>query len=302
MRLRTLEAELTFDQNQLVAKSCDRCGRKMGLLEGLGKTTCSHCRAEVGAEIEAARKRYAELVDGVSKGTMALEPALVELAGVSTRTGLKPNELTRIYKQALTDIVQRLLADEVLTVDEEAEFTKAMGALGLSTEDLNRLDQQLIIKLVVAKANAGRLDELADESVNLMRKRGEVVYIEMPVELMKEVTKREYVGAYGGLSFRIAKGVRFHTGGVRGHSEVVGTELQVADAGLLAITSQRLAFMGARKTMEMPYTKLLGLNVFSDAIRFHLSNRQNAPLFKVMSGELVAALVNAAVQKSNALD
>jgi hypothetical protein len=101
-----------------------------------------------------------------------------------------------------------------------------------------------------------------------------------------------------GVSFRIAKGVSYRTGAIRGKSVVVGTELQVADSGVLAVTSQRIAYMG-NKTIELSYAKLMNLDVFSDGIRVHVSNRQNAPLFKVDPGvgEVIAATVNAAMQK-----
>jgi hypothetical protein len=117
---------------------------------------------------------------------------------------------------------------------------------------------------------------------------------------MKEVALREWRGGSSGVSFRIAKGVSYRTGAIRGKSVVVGTELQVADSGVLAVTSQRIAYMG-NKTIELPYAKLMNLDVFSDGVRVHASNRQNAPLFKVDPGvgEVIAATVNAAMQKLN---
>ena len=46
--------------------------------------------------------------------------------------------------------------------------------------------------------------------------------------------------------------------GNRYHGRVVtiGTQLQVADTGILAVTNQRAAFLGSRKTVDMPYAKL----------------------------------------------
>jgi hypothetical protein len=118
---------------------------------------------------------------------------------------------------------------------------------------------------------------------------------------MHEVAVREWHGGSQGVSFRVAKGVRYRVGSTRGHLVTVGSQLQVADTGLLSVTSQRAAFLGERKTVEMPYSKLLGMNVFSDAISFSLANRQNAPLIKVtISTEVLAALINAAIQKSQA--
>ena len=75
--------------------------------------------------------------------------------------------------------------------------------------------------------------------------------------------------------------------------------MQIADTGPLAVTSARVVFLGGRKTMEMPYSKLVGFEVFTDEICFNVSNRQNAPLFRLGSGEVVAATANAAMQRLN---
>jgi hypothetical protein len=130
-----------------------------------------------------------------------------------------------------------------------------------------------------------------------MTKGDEVVYLETPASLMKEVAIREYQGDYGGVSFRIAKGVRYSTGRTRGRSVVVGTELQVADQGVLSVSSTRAAFLGGAKAIEFPYAKIMGIDVFSDGIRFQSSNRQSTPLFQVESGDVVAATLNTAMQR-----
>src|SRR5207249_9377954 len=115
--------------------------------------------------------------------------------------------------------------------------------------------------------------------------------------LMKEVAVREWRGGSQGVSFRIAKGVRYRVGTMRGQMVTVGTQLQIADTGVLAITNQRVVYLGARKTIDMPYSKLIGMQLYSDAIGFSLSNRQNAPLVRVtMNTDVLGALLNAAVQ------
>ena len=70
------------------------------------------------------------------------------------------------------------------------------------------------------------------------------------------------------------------------------------DQGSLSVTSLRAVFVGQRKTVELPYSKLVTLNVYSDGVQFHQSNRKTASLFQVRNGEVVAAMVNAASQKT----
>ena len=69
------------------------------------------------------------------------------------------------------------------------------------------------------------------------------------------------------------------------------------DEGAICITSLRAVFTGERKSIEMPYAKMLDMNVYIDAIQVHQSGRQNPSMFRVASGPMVAAAINAAMQK-----
>ena len=171
-------------------------------------------------------------------------------------------------------------------------------ALGIGQSDFQTIFSDVRNRLVIAQVNDGRLGAISEP--HLMTKKDEIVHLETEASLMKEVAVREWRGGSSGVSFRIAKGVSYRTGAIRGKSVVVGTELQVADSGILAVTSQRIAYLG-NKTIELSYAKLMNLDVFSDGVRVHVSNRQNAPLFKVDPGvgEVVAATVNAAMQRLN---
>ena len=80
---------------------------------------------------------------------------------------------------------------------------------------------------------------------------------------------------------------------------VVGTGLEVADRGMLTITSQRSVFTGARQSIEMAHSKLLNLSLYKDGVQFHMSNRKDPPLFRLKQdeSELVASIENAASQQ-----
>jgi hypothetical protein len=149
----------------------------------------------------------------------------------------------------------------------------------------------------VSAINGGILPEVTQPHV--LPKKGEVIiHFDDAANLMKEVALKEYQGGYSGFSFPIGKtGARYRVGRVRGRMVEVGTQLQVADTGLLAITNKRAVYMGSRKTVDMPLAKLLNLNVFTDGVQFQMSNRVNPPLFQTDQSEIVAALVNAAAQR-----
>ena len=130
----------------------------------------------------------------------------------------------------------------------------------------------LIPWLFVARANDGRLPVLP--SARIVLRKGEVAHLETNAQLLKEQVIREWRGRSSGVSFRVAKGVRYHVGASRGRSVIVGTQLATDDVGTLTVTSLRAVFVRVRKNIEMPFTKLLNLNVFTDGVQFHLFQSQ----------------------------
>ena len=239
---------------------------------------------------DAFRQILGELSTADPAETLQLVGKLEADPGIAA---LGKRERRKLGEQAFLAYAGNALADDHLTEDEENALATVAEAVGFDQDDFARHD--IYTRLQVAKLNDGRLPIATAPS--LMAKRGEVVYLETSAALMKEVAVREWRGGSQGFSFRVVKGVRYRVGTTRGHLVTVGTQLQVADTGLLSVTSQRAAFLGSRKTVEMPYAKVIGMQVFSDGISFSLSNRQNAPLLKVtMNTDVLAALLNAAMQ------
>jgi hypothetical protein len=99
------------------------------------------------------------------------------------------------------------------------------------------------------------------------------------------------------MSFRVMKGVSYRVGSFRGRSVEIGRSIEVADSGTLFVTSHRVVYTGLRKSVEVPYPKMLDLNVYTDAVQFHVSGRQTPSMFRVADGPLIAAAINAASQR-----
>jgi len=244
---------------------------------------------------KAAMVSYNGLLESVVDGSVdpTSFPAAIEAtrsdAGVSTK-----QDRTRRIATARA-LVTRVLEDDYLAEEEEHEIFGSMQMMGLEPELLQGALSDVSNSIMIARANAGRLSPIDDPE--MVTRGDEVVFLEIPVEMLKEVTIREYKGGYGGVSFRVAKGVRFNTGAVRGSMVPVGTEIQVADTGILSVTNKRAVFLGDKKTQEYKYDKLVGMKLFSDAITLQVSNRQNATTLGTPSPDLIAAYINAASQE-----
>src|SRR5258708_21753551 len=117
---------------------------------------------------------------------------------------------------------------------------------------------------------------------------------------MKDVVDREYRGGHRGMSFRVARGVRYYTGSSRAKMVTVGSHLEVADRGTLTVTSQRTIFTGLRRTIEIPHKRVVQIVQMLNGVQLHASNRANPPLFRVAQPDaaLLASVVSQAQQRA----
>jgi hypothetical protein len=249
-------------------------------------------------EVASAESAYQQLIDALAGADPSQARQLAESFKTKPEIAALGDRARRHFAQrAFEAYAERVLEDDHLTADEEDALGEVGEAIGFDQAAF--MAHPLYVKFEIAMLNDGRLPVI--DSPHLMPKAGEVVHLETSAALMKEVAVREWRGGSRGVSFRVAKGVRYRVGSTRGHLVTIGTQLQVADSGVLSVTSKRVAYLGSRKTVDMPYTRVMGMNLYSDAIQFSLSNRQNAPLFKItMNTDVLGALINAAMQAAEA--
>ena len=286
---------------------CPNCGRNVRKPNSSSAYLCRHCghpgpwatpdQVHEWQTSTDARQKYTRLLADVGNPSADLSTTLPALKSTAPLTGYTPDEIRQFADGAILALVRSILADSVLTREADQRLQSAIPALGLSWESFLAAHRDVVDPLIIASANGGILASLATH--RLITKDTEAVHLECSASLMKEVALREFRAGYSGFSFPIGKtGIRYRIGGARGRSVEVGTRIVPADTGTLSLSSRRAVFLGSKKTIEMLYSKLVDLEVFTDGVRFHLSNRQTAPLFNCDNGEVVAAIIHAAMQKS----
>ncbi len=194
--------------------------------------------------------------------------------------------------------VRTAIGDDVLSADDAGMLEALTHILHTDVDTLHDRDPAAFEELVIGQVNNGVLPVVDHPSV--LVESGETVHGEFAVALLKSVPVHEFRGGSSGFSVPLGKGVRYRVGAVRGHSEVVGTQLVAEDAGTLAVTSTRTVFSGQHKTLEFPHGRLLALQQYADGLRFNLSGRQTASTFRFLAGSspsIAAALVTAARQR-----
>ena len=89
--------------------------------------------------------------------------------------------------------------------------------------------------------------------------------------LMTQKTVRHYQRKNRGMSFRVMKGVTYHTGG--GESHPIEQQVPVYTPGYLYITNKRVIFVAREKSFEKKLTSLTAITPYSDAIGLQFASK-----------------------------
>lgn len=204
-------------------------------------------------------------------------------------------------EKQLAEHLDKALAGDALSDDDQQELFGFARSLGIDLNAYLNKHPDVQDRLVIAGINTGRLPG-AKPPYHILVKPGEEVLLEAPASMLKEVADRQWQGGYSGFSFRIAKGVRYRIGGMRGHMQQVGTKLVVTDSGWLSVTSTRILFSGKTSTHEIHYANLVNLSVFAVgvteclAIAVSKGHNVNTQTYAISRPHLFAAVITAAAQ------
>ena len=83
-------------------------------------------------------------------------------------------------------------------------------------------------------------------------------------------------GAYGGPSVHVAKGLTLRVGGFQAQSH---EELKELDQGTLVLTTKRLCFSGALRSLEIDLRKLISVDAYSNAVAVRRSGKEKTEFF-----------------------
>jgi len=100
---------------------------------------------------------------------------------------------------------------------------------------------------------------------------GEVSHFVDKSCLVTEKTLRHYQRRNSGMSFRIMKGVTYHTGG--GQSHPMEQQVPVYTPGYLYITNKRVVFVAREKSFEKKLTSLTAVTPYSDAVGLQFGSK-----------------------------
>lgn len=129
----------------------------------------------------------------------------------------------------------------------------------------------------------------------IMLHKDEIALCALPTGLSEDKTTRQRVGGYAGYSIPIGYGVRFRVGSYQGRT-ITQERLTPVDLGTVIVTTQRIVFNGARRTLAVPLNKVLNTVVYRDGVDVRTENRAKREVFRCGNPKLLNTYILIACQ------
>ena len=183
---------------------------------------------------------------------------------------LNHEEQNETYLYVLNKAAENFMKDSFLTDKEEMLIRSFASAFSLPIDNLPAQYKDTDL------AKIGQMAVLKDFSKGIKP----TTFVQLPVRLAKSVSlglalgggrifqkkiEKEFARNSDGFSFKVMKGVYYHTGRSTGHP-IDHEYMEKVAVGDLYVTNQNLIFYSAEKGLKIPYKKLVGITPYSDGI------------------------------------
>ena len=175
-----------------------------------------------------------------------------------------------VYYDMLGQAGNNFLKNGVMQPSEQQKVDEYVTTLGLSLINLppslkGTKIEELGQSAILSDLQNRRIPRYSIQAPIILSKGEVALWCYNNVTMYQEKVKREYVGRTNGFSFRIVKGVRYRIGGFKGHP-VETSFMENMGLGSLYITNKNIIFMGQTRSIKVPYTKIIGINPYSDGM------------------------------------
>jgi hypothetical protein len=261
-----------------MAKLCKNCGKKLSFFTS--GTLCKECKTAQEAERSIIEAEQSAQLSQIEK----------EILTTKNVTEQQLELLRKQDKQSLLKLYSRLYdqfeADKEFEEEEIETLRKIQEAFSLTDEDIKfdeRIRPYIYVNMIKKEGKLPSVNLRIEGGGQVILKKGEVVHF-ADTAVLKELKSVSlgYSGGSHGISFPIAKGVRYRVGAHRGHI-VKEDRFVETSRGVLIITTQRLflhPFPG-HKPVSIPLNKILSYQCFNNGIEVYKEGREKGYFFAI---------------------
>jgi hypothetical protein len=196
---------------------------------------------------------------------------------------LRDHELREIVIEGVEEMAEITAAGWPTTMVDSERVKQVANAFKLPLDDCgnakSNLDKCSILR-ALDEGHLPRVTVVGDIPIHLQN--GEAVIWNFSPASCFEIKKHiSYVGASRGVSLRVARGVYYRAGSHRGQ-RVEHEDVTLIASGELAICSKNIYFLSSAKSVRIPLSKIISVNVLSDGIEIFKDSSSGKPqVFKI---------------------
>lgn len=242
--------------------NCKYCGKPVGFLR-FKHAECekSHLEQEQQILVEVSKAiKGSDNFDQLEKVIVKIEQSSLVLSGDRKALLIKGWE----------NSVEQFLQDGILDANEEKRLMEFKEWFDISSIDLNKNGalEKTAKSAVLREVLSGNIIEHAPDKgkIPINFQIGEkVVGFFVDSEYLEDKVIREFVGRSHGLSIRVMNGVYYRVNAFKGRP-VEHTERLHIDTGMVVLTNKNIYFVGPKKSIRLPYQKIVSFEPFSNGI------------------------------------
>ncbi len=209
---------------------------------------------------------------------------------VAVETFIGDEEVQDLYLTAFENAVEQFLDDGILSKEEEHQVASFQQAFDFTQEQLDRNGafNRVVKASIIRDITEGHLPEnplrlQGALPFNLLKSES-LVWLFQDVELMEQITRREFQGAHQGVSVRVAKGLYYRTGSFKGRPVHV-QEMKYIDTGLMGITNKHVYFASGSKNFRVRLNRIMKTEPYEDGIGLQKDTANAKPqVYKGLDG------------------
>lgn len=239
-----------------------------------------------GRHLKEALQTYEQkLGAAMSRGALTWSEAY-KLIDFQRELGLTDSD-THPYRMAqVARCIDQANASGVISAGTfDFELLHKLGVDGSADVPVRDALNRALVAEYTAMIQAGTLPVVEPGLGRLSTRPGEVNHIEVQAALIEEqVVDQRYVSGFSGIGFSLGGGTWIDFGGSSGRW-ISKTGLVPISVGVLAATSQRLAFLGNPISFDHEWAEIMGVEPYGDGIQFFIGSRATSPMFAYVSTE-----------------
>ena len=190
-----------------------------------------------------------------------------------------------IEEQVLEIAATKYLSDGLFSDQEQRELEEFSNAFSIpltqtgthaDSANIGKIGQAIVLK----DLQRGVLPQNNATNVPVLLSANEtILWSYSNVAMYNEKIEKEYIGRRSGFSFKVMKGVYYHTGQSKGRP-IERRSMNFDGQGTLYITNKNLYFYSNTKSAKVPFKKIISIIPYSDGIEVQKDGNAKRQIFQ----------------------